>query len=116
MKITKEATISFKLAKPGDEIQGTLVKQEVDPWTVFNLPLTKLAKNLNLTQPKTLALIYEMDIQSDPECYRELKRMSQTFKAYSKKALDLLREGMKTADMDAIWVRYKSRPKNKKKL
>ena len=109
MKITKEATISFKIAKPGDEIQGTLVKQEVDPWTVFNLGLKDLAKKLDLTRSKTLALIYEMDIQSNPEYYRELKRSSQIFKSYSKKALDRLREGIKTADIDAIWARQRPR-------
>lgn len=116
MKITKEATISFKIAKPGDEIQGTLVKQEVDPWTVFNLGSKQLAEKLGLTLPKTLALIYEMDIQSNPECYRELKHRSQIFNGYSMKALNLLRDSMKNADMNEIWARYKSRPKKKKKL
>lgn len=109
MKIAKDATLAFKIAKPGDAVEGTLLKQEIDPWTVFNLGLQQIADKLKLTRPKALALIYELGVQDDRDCFRELTRMSQTFKGYSQKALTRLREGVQTADMDAIWARQKSR-------
>lgn len=100
MKIAKDATLVFKIAKPGDTVEGTVLKQEIDPWTVFNLGRDELAKKLGLTPPKTHALIFELNFQDHGECYRELRRKSQTFKGYSQKALNRLREALKTADMD----------------
>jgi hypothetical protein len=62
-----------------------------------------------VTPPKTHALIFELNLQDDADCYRELRRKSQTFKGYSQKALHRLREALKTADMDGIWARHKSK-------
>jgi len=109
MRIAKEAPLSFKIAQPGDPIDGTLLKQEIDPWTVFNLSRNDLAKKLGLSGPKTHAFIYELKIQSDPQCYRELQRKSQVFKGYSQKALMLLRDAVKTLKVDDIWAKHKSK-------
>ena len=114
MRIAKEAPLAFKIAKPGDKIEGTLLKQEIDPWTVFTMGRNDLAKKLGITGPKTHALIYELNIQSDPECYRELRRKSQSFKGYSQKALTILRDAFKTVDIDKIWEKHKSKLTNAK--
>ena len=109
MKISKDATMAFKIAKQGDVVEGTLLKQEIDPWTVFNLGRDELAKKLALSGPRTLALIFELKIQDDKDCYRELRRKSQVIKGYSQKALNSLREALKTIDMDDVWARHKSK-------
>ncbi len=71
-----------------------------------------LATKLGISGPKTHALIYELNIQSDNECYRELRRKSQTFKGYSMKALTRLRGALKTVNMDQIWQKHKSKLSN----
>lgn len=109
MRIAKEASLSFKIARPGDIIEGTLLKQEIDPWTVFTLGRDDLAKKLGISGPKTHALIYELDIQSKQDCYRELKRKSQTYKGYSMKALTLLQEALTTVNIEQIWQKHKSK-------
>lgn len=112
MRIAKEASLSFKVARPGDPIEGTLLKQEIDPWSVFTMSRDDLAGKLKISGPKTHALIYELSIQSDPECYRELRRKSQTFKGYSLKALTRLREALQTIDMEEIWQKHRSKLSN----
>ena len=109
MKIAKDATLAFKIAKLGDAVEGTVLKQEIDPWTVFNLSRDELAKKLALSGPRTHALIFELQLQNDKDCYRELRRKSQVFKGYSQKALTRLRDALKTTDMDAVWKRHKSK-------
>ena len=68
-----------------------------------------LAEKLELSGPRTHALIYELGIQDDPECYRELRRKRQTFKGYSLKALDRLRQAKASLDLDEVWQRQKHR-------
>jgi hypothetical protein len=109
MRITKNARLAFKIAKPGEEIEGTLLKQDIDPWTVFTMNRDDLAKKLGISGPRTHALIYELDIQSDCNCYRELRRKSQVFKGYSMKALNQLREAIKTVDIEEIWLKHRSK-------
>jgi hypothetical protein len=114
-KISKNATASVRIAAAGEEPIGTLVKQEIDVWDVFTLSLDDLAKKLEQNRSRTLALVYECKIQEDPRLYRVLKRKSQTHKGYSKKALDVLRSALLTADMDLVWQQNKHRITGKKK-
>jgi hypothetical protein len=108
-KISKNAPVGIRVAKPGEEIVGTLIKQEVDLWDVFTLSLTDIKIKLGLNQWQTQALIYDLDIQNDPQLYRVLKRHSHTLKGYSKRALDLLRDELPKKDMIGVASRYSER-------
>jgi hypothetical protein len=108
-EISKNASVGLKVSKPGEEVIGTLVKHEVDVWDVFTLSLSMIKEKLGLNQFQTQALIYDMQIQSDTELYRVLKRGSQTFRGYSKKALDLLRNEMPSKNMADVTKRYSGR-------
>ncbi len=114
MRISKDSRLAVRVAKPGEKTDGILLKQEIDPWTVYTLNLNELAEKIGCTGPKTQALIYELKIKEDLECYKELRRKSQTFKAYSKKALDRLRQALelKEVDLKEVWQKHKSRFSN----
>jgi hypothetical protein len=109
MKITKDASIAVRVAKPGEEVAGTVIKQQIDPWDVYTLSRDDLAKKIGLTGPKTHALIYELNLQSDPDCYKELRKKSLVFRGYSKKTLDLLRKAKSSLDIDEVWQRQRHR-------
>ncbi|WP_374500469.1 DUF3644 domain-containing protein [Zoogloea sp.] len=109
MRISKDAQISVRIAKPGEEVTGTVIKQHIDPWDVYTLSRNDLAKKLGLTGPRTHALIYELNLQNDPDCYKELRKKSQVFKGYSKKALELLRNAQSTLDIEAVWQKQRHR-------
>lgn len=108
-KISKNSPVGLKIAKPGEEVVGTLVKQEVDLWDVFNLTLNDIKAKLGLNQFETQALIYDLGIKNNQDLYRELRRHSQTIKGYSKKALDLMRDELSKKDMKEVVTRYKRR-------
>lgn len=107
MRISKDAQIAVRIAKPGEEIAGTLIKQQIDPWDVYTMSRDDLANKLNLSGPRTHALIYELNLQADPDCYKELRKKSQVFKGYSKKALERLRIAKDELDIDDVWARHR---------
>lgn len=47
MRITKDGPIAVRVAKPGEEVVGTLVKQEVNLWDVFTLSRDDIADLVN---------------------------------------------------------------------
>lgn len=116
LRIKKDAELAIRVAKNGEPAVGTLIKQEVNIWDKYNMGRDDLAKKLKITGPKTSALIVELKIQEDPECFRVLRRKSTTFKGYSKKALDLLRQVLKDGlDVDSVWQKHRHRFGAKKK-
>lgn len=116
MRISKDGELAVRVAKPGEEVSGTVIKHHVDPWDVYTMSRDDLASKLGLTGPRTHALIFELRLQDDPDCYKELKRKSQVFKGYSMKALDRLRAAKGDLDLEAIWLKHRSRlvPSTKK--
>jgi Domain of unknown function (DUF3644) len=109
MRISKDAPVAVRIAKPGEVISGTIVKQQIDPWDVYTMSRDDLAKKLGLTGPRTHALIYELNLQGDAECYKELRKKSQVYKGYSKKALDLLRLAKNEMNIEEIWQKQRKR-------
>ena len=119
VRISKEAEFTVRIAKAGEEVQGTLIKQEINIWDKFNLGTIDLADKLGLTAPKVGALIIELGIRNDEECYKELKHKSVVHKGYSKKALDHLREAVDNGiNIAEVWAKHghkfgsKRKPKN----
>ena len=107
LRIKKDAELAVRVAKPDETSVGTLIKQEINIWDKYNMGRDDLAKKLNLTGPKTSALILELQIQKDPECFKVLRRKSASFKGYSKKALDQLRQALaQGVDIEAVWQNH----------
>ena len=110
LRIKKDADLAVRVAKNGEPAVGTLIKQEINIWDKYNMGRDDLAKKLKLTGPKTSALILELQIQEDPDCFKILKRKSTSFKGYSKKALDLLRQALRDGiDVDSVWQKHRHR-------
>lgn len=110
LRIKKDADIAVRVAKDGEPVIGTLIKQEVNIWDKYNLGRDDLAKKLGITGPKTSALIFELKIQDDQDCFKVLKRKSTIFKGYSKKALDKLQSAIDNGiDVDATWKKHRNR-------
>ncbi len=87
LKIVKNASVAVRIAADGEAVVGTIIKQEVNVWDKFNLSLSDLAEKLELSSPRTLALVYELRLQDDPKCFHRLSKGSVSLKGYSKTAL-----------------------------
>lgn len=90
-----------------------LYEQEVNILDEYNLGRDDFTKKVNLTGPKTSALINELNIQNDPECLRIIDIKSSMFKRYTTKALDMLREALDhdiDIDIDVVWNNSNAAP------
>jgi hypothetical protein len=87
---------------PGFE-EATLVR-EVNLLDRYSMNLRTLAQNLNLTEPKTLALIRYLNLETDSDCYREFRMgKSPVYKRYSPEALKKLREALNSVHIEDVW-------------
>jgi hypothetical protein len=110
LRIKKDAETPVRIAKEGEPVGGTVIKQEINIWDKYNLGRDDLAKKLGISGPKTSALIIELGIQDDPECFKILRRKSSTFKGYSKVALDKLRSAIEGGiDVEKVWQKHRHR-------
>ncbi|MEW6546398.1 MAG: DUF3644 domain-containing protein [Bacillota bacterium] len=110
LRIKKDADLAVRVAKEGEPVVGTVIKHEVNIWDKYNLSRDDIAQKLNLSGPRTSALILELGIQEDPECFKVLRRKATTLKGYSKAALDRLRSAINAGiDADAVWEKHKHR-------
>jgi hypothetical protein len=116
LRIKKDADLAVRIAKDGEPVVGTVIKQDVDIWNKYNLGRDDLAKKLGLTGPKTSALIIELKIQDDQDCFKVLSRKSSTFKGYSKVALDRLQSAINDGvDIEGIWEKQRHHFRAKKR-
>jgi hypothetical protein len=88
--------------------EATLV-HEVDLLDRYSMNLHGLAQSLGLTPPGTLALVYYINLQTDPDCYREFRIGESVFKRYSPEALEKLGEVLKSVDMEAVFLHLTGR-------
>jgi len=110
LRIKKNAEAAVRIAKEGEPVVGTVIKQEINIWDKYNLGRDDLAKKLGISGPRTSALIIELGIQDDPECFKILRRKSSKFKGYSKTALDRLRAAIEGGiDVEAVWQKHRHR-------
>jgi hypothetical protein len=107
IRLTKKGGEPVHLVPEGTPGATIVAVKRVDELGFYSLNLTRLAQKLNLTMPKALALVRSESIQKSTDCYKEITIGKSTFKRYSEIALDRLKEVFPTADMDAIWAKYR---------
>ena len=108
---TEEATpirVVSALEAPGAAVVAMKRVNEVDFYT---LGLQDLSNKTGVGRNKLLAVIRELNLQADPEYFKEIRIGRVVFKRYSPKALDLLKKELPALDIDEIWSRRRPRPK-----
>ena len=102
--------MGVRIAKDSEPVSGFLVKQEIDIWDKYNLGRDDLAKKLGLSGPRASAVIMELGIQEDTDCFKLLRRKKTEFKGYSKKALDKIRRVLADGlDVEEVWRKHRHR-------
>lgn len=107
IRITKKEGQSVHLVPEGTPGAMIVSVKRVNELEYYSLGLKDLAKKLGLNQPRTLALVMHLDLQSSTEYFKKVQIGKVTFKRYSQKALDLLHRSLKTIDMDKVWELHK---------
>jgi hypothetical protein len=107
LRITKSKGHPVHLVPEGTPGATVVAVRRVDELGFYSLNLTELAKKVGLSSPKTLAVVKELALSSDPEYYKEFTIGSSHFKRYSPKALDRIKNALPVLNIDQIWQRQK---------
>jgi hypothetical protein len=76
----------------------------------YSLGLNPLADKVGMTAPKTLAVVLELDLQSDEEFFKPIRIGRQPHKRYSQKAIGRIREALGgDGSGRCLWERHRPR-------
>ncbi|SFC16560.1 hypothetical protein SAMN05421747_105149 [Parapedobacter composti] len=103
LRITKSEGVPVTVVPEGTPGAGVVAIKRVNELDFYNLGRDQLAKKLGLTGPKTTAAVKHFGIKDDPECFKHLKVGNVPFDRYSQKAIEKIKEGLKTKTIEEIW-------------
>jgi hypothetical protein len=94
---------------PADDPREAAAVREIDLERKYHLSATDLARSLDLTAPRALALRRHLGIDDD-EGYRHVFVFdSQRIPRYSDAALQRIREALDEVDMEEVWAKHRPR-------
>jgi len=103
LRITKSEGVPVTVVPEGTPGSGVVAIKRVNELDFYNLGRDQLAKKLGLTGPKTTAAVKHFGIKEDPECFKHLKVGNVPFDRYSQKAIEKIKEGLRTKTIEEIW-------------
>jgi hypothetical protein len=104
IRLTKTEGMPVHIIAPKDAEPGTpVVLKRVNELGYYTLNVTAVAGKVGLTVPRTLAVIRHLNIQADPEYFKEIPIDSQIYRRYSQKAVAKLKEEIPKLDMAQVW-------------
>ncbi len=109
LRITKKEGVPVQIVPEGTPGAGVVAIKRVNELDYYSLSHKDLAAKLGLSGPKTSALIWHLAIQADLECFKEIMIGKSRFQRYSRKALEVLKRGIRQVNLDKIWELYKHR-------
>jgi hypothetical protein len=106
LRISKKEGTPVRLVPEGTPGAAVVAIKRVDELGFYNLSLTQLAENVGLSGPKTIALLRHLNLQSDPDCFKQIVIGQSKFNRYSQKAIDKLKKELPVVDMQKVWAQY----------
>lgn len=113
LRITKKEGVPVHIVPEGTPGASVVAIKRVDELSFYSLGHHQLAKKVDLTGPKTSAMIWRLGIQSDPECYKAITIGKTRFDRYSQKAIDKIKQELPKISIDEVWQEYRKSIKRK---
>lgn len=107
LRITKKEGIPVHVIPEGTPGGAVVAIKRVDELGFYNLSLTHLAEKVGLTRPKTLALVRHLNLQCDPDCFKQIVIGKSKFNRYSQKAIDRIKKELPVISMEKVWKQYR---------
>lgn len=103
LRLTKKEGVPIQLVAEGTPGSSVVAIKRVNELDYYSLGAKQLAEKLGVSMPKALAAVDHFAVRGMSDCYKEFKLGSQLHKRYSPKALDVIRDKLKTESLDGIW-------------
>ncbi len=109
LRISKNEGIPIQLVPEGTPGATVVAVKRVDELGFYSLGRDQLAEKVGLTGPKTTAVIWKINLKTDPHCYKKITVGNTKFDRYSENAILRIKETIEQTAMEEIWEDYKSR-------
>ena len=113
--LTKKDGPAVRILADGESVDGAaIIVRHVDDTQMYCFSSKELAKKVNLTPPKLLALIEFLKLKEDSRCFKVLSLGKVRSNRYSSVALDRCRaalNGPDAVDMVAVWAKHRPQPR-----
>jgi hypothetical protein len=106
LRISKKEGAPVQLVPEGTPGAAVVAIKRVDELGFYNLSLTQLAENVGLSAPKKTALTRHLNLQSDPDCFKQIVIGQSKFNRYSQKAIEKIKKELPVIDMEKVWAQY----------
>jgi hypothetical protein len=113
--ISKTGT-PVRLVPEGTPGATVVAIKRVDDLGFYNLGRDQLAEKVQMSGPKTTAVIRFLKLQEDSECYKSVTIGKSKFDRYSQKAITAIQDALKNHGMDVIWKSHGIRSKADKSV
>lgn len=114
LRLSKKEGIPIQLVAEGTPGASVVAVKRVNELGFYSIGAKELAQKVNLSMPKTVAVVDYLGLRSDQDCYKEFKIGSQTHKRYSPKAIDKIIEALKKESVEEIWKKRMAKVKGAK--
>ena len=109
IRLDKKDGIPVRLVPEGTPDATVVAVKRVNELDFYSLTSTKLAEKLNLTMPRCVALLRHLEIDKNPEYFREFRLgKGPGTKRYSHLAYEHLKKASSEVDMSEVWKKYSS--------
>jgi len=111
LRLSKKEGIPIQLVPEGTPDAPVVALKRINELDFYNLGAKQLAEHVGLTMPKTVSVVDYLHLREDADCYKEFKIGKTLHKRYSQRAIEKIREALKTESADDIWRKSTIRAK-----
>lgn len=109
LRFSKKEGLPIRIVDEGIPDASVVGLKRVDELGFYSLGAKDLAEKVGLTIPKMLAVVNDIGLRDQSDCYKEIKIGKSVHKRYSPKAIKEIQKALEHESIDEIWYRYKRR-------
>lgn len=109
LRLTKKEGTPVHLVPEGTPGASVVAIKRVNELDFYSLGLKQLAAHVNLTEPKTLAVVRHLQLQEDADCFKVISIGSQKHKRYSQHAATRIKNALAGLDLEQVWRKHGAR-------
>jgi hypothetical protein len=106
LRWTKKEGIPIHTVPEGTPGAAVVAIKRVNELDFYSLSLTQVAKKVELTRPKAIALVRYLDIQNNEDYFKKITIGESEFKQYSQNAVKLISDTLPKISLKEIWKAY----------
>ncbi|WP_353845224.1 DUF3644 domain-containing protein [Methanothrix sp.] len=109
LHITKKEGVPVQLVPEGTPGASVIAVKRVNELSFYSLGHKELAKHVGLNSPQLTAVKRYIDLNSRPDCCKEITIGKSKFYRYSQNAIPIIKKTLEEKPIEMIWEEYRPR-------